>query len=112
MNIDTDAPIRMLDGTPVQEGGKPLLIKNVLVTACLTPLDSDRQQQGLAYRLYNLAQQLNAGGAVDVAAEDAAFLQQRVEAVGFPPLTVGQVCDLLNGRPDKAAGANTQKAAA
>jgi hypothetical protein len=98
MKINLDEPIRTLDGEPVQEGGKQVLAKDILVGACLTPLDSDRQQPGQAYRLYTLAHQLNPGGAVDLDASDIAFLQQRVEALGFPPLTVGQITDLLNGR--------------
>lgn len=107
MDIHFDTPIRNLDGQPVLEGNVPLLAKDIVITACLTPLEGDRQQAGLGYRLYTLARRLHDGGVVDLTAEDAAFLLQRVEAIGYPPLTVGQMTDLLNGRgplsPDKRA---------
>jgi hypothetical protein len=79
--------------------------KDVLLTARLAQLDSDRQQHGLGYRLYALTPRLKDGGPVDLDAADAAFLQQRLEAVGFPPLTLGQMTDLLNGRTGPSAEA-------
>jgi hypothetical protein len=98
MKVDVDEPIRNINGEPAQENGKILLSKDILLTACLSPLESDRHQQGLAYRLYTLAHKLKDGGILDFEAADASFLQQRVEAVGFPPLVVGQLTDLLNAR--------------
>lgn len=98
MKINVDQPLLTLDGQPVVEGGKPVLVKDVLLMACLASLETDRQQQGLAYRLYTLANLVHAGGELDIEAADAAFLQQRVEAVGFSPLAVGQLTDLLNAR--------------
>lgn len=111
MKINLDEMMRTLDGTPIEDSGRALRLKDVLVTACLTPLEVDRHQTGLAYRLYTLAHQLQFGGEVDLEASDAAFLQQRVEAVGFPPLTVGQVTDWLNGRSAPSAKGNLSAAA-
>src|SRR6202008_1977076 len=58
---------------------------------------------GLAYRLYTLANLVHVGGELDIEAADAAFLQQRVETVGFSPLAVGQLTDLLNARSGPTA---------
>lgn len=99
MKINVDTPFRNLDGTPVvrPDGNTPLTVKEVLITACINPQDQDRTVPGQSYRLYKLAQGLYAGGEVTIDPSDATFLRDRVESSGYPPMTVGQITDLLNG---------------
>jgi hypothetical protein len=110
MKIDFSAVLMDLNGKPllapdndaVQAAGlpppsKPLTLAAASVEALLATTRESAQDPGdVKLRCYTLAQQINAGGTVDLDPGDAAFIKTKIAAV-YSPAVVGPAFALLNG---------------
>ena len=98
MKLNIDQVLSGLDGAPLTaDGDQPLTLKVVVANALLQPQQEDPQVQGLAYRLYTLAQTIHAGEQVELEAADIDLIKKRLERV-YPPIVVGQSWNMLEGK--------------
>ena len=94
MKRDLDVIMTDLDG---KEFGDKATLKMVCFGAVATPMQGDEQiPLDKKMRQYGLLQKINAGGEVDLQAEDIALIKERASKL-YPILVFGRMADLLEG---------------
>jgi len=98
MKLDVTHTIKALDGSPIKDDqDRDLTLKAVLVNALLTQGDEKLSGEE-KYKRYTLSKKIyECGGEVDLAVEEVAQLKRLVGDL-YPPIIVGQVFDILEGR--------------
>lgn len=96
--IDFQGALRELSGQPIG-GDTPL----TLGTACATEVFNAEATPGEKVSRYELAMKVNGGDAEDLSNDDLATIGKCVAEV-YPPLLVGQIDKLLNGKPTGLPG--------
>lgn len=93
MKIDFSKPIADLDGKPVED----LTLRVVALNALMAMLPDEQRLPGdKKVERFALAMRVNAGGEVDVSAEDAALMKDLIGKV-YGALVVGRAYEMLNG---------------
>lgn len=106
MKVDFDQKLRFLNGQDlkIKNGDEEVIL--TLKVACIEALlqnhpdDQESRAPGKAMAAYNLAMVVNKGGVQEVTSEDISMLKAKVEK-HFAPLIIGQVWDLLEGKPSR-----------
>lgn len=104
MNINVDHVLTNRDGSPIHNEGRPLTLSFVLIEALLSQSvaeirgESPVSLKDQRHRM-KLADRIEAGGEIEISAEDAALMQHRIEvrSPAFPPVIAVQAADLLDG---------------
>lgn len=100
MKIKTDVVLKNLDGQVMKDNdGKgnavDATLKMAIVNAVLAPVQNEKGTDKI--KKYELAMKVHKNKEVDLAAEDISLIKERVGEL-FPPLIVGQVYNLLEGK--------------
>lgn len=86
-NFDTE--FSTFDGEIIQTGGLPLTLKRASIDALMMPFEDEKNMSGEEKLLrYQLAVRINAGGNVDLKAEEVSLLK-RVIGKAYTPIVVG-----------------------
>lgn len=105
MRINFDLELKTLDGQPVVEPAptaddpqavRPVTARSIAVNALLGEYRDDRSDGEEKLRRFSLARRINAGGDVEIKAEEVSLVK-RLVGLAYPPLAVGQVYELLEG---------------
>ncbi|MDA3900076.1 MAG: hypothetical protein PF637_06105 [Spirochaetes bacterium] len=97
MKANFNTVILDLDGTPIKEGGKPVILKSAVVNILMLtdPKAEETGEQKL--KLFNLANKVMQSDAEeDYSAEDLALIKERVGKYGTS-LVVGRVYAAIGG---------------
>jgi len=100
MKIKTDVVLKNLDGQVMKDNdGKgnavDATLKMAIVNAVLAPVQNEKGTDKI--KKYELAMKVHKNKEVDLTAEDISLIKERVGEL-FPPLIVGQVYNLLEGK--------------
>jgi hypothetical protein len=97
MKVNVDQGLTSYNGEPMTENAAedspPATLKAVLVQACLMAQESSGDQK---YRVYQLLKRIDAGGEVELSAEDVSKLKALV-GQSYPVGVVGPVWSVLEG---------------
>lgn len=99
MKLDFSLPVLDLTNKPiVQEGGNTLTMKDVAISALLTPHEADRTMGGdEKARQFSMAVRLSAAdGDLDLKAEEVAMLKRLIGRM-YAPLVVDRAFEFLDG---------------
>lgn len=100
MKINVNHVLKTIDGQSMKDNvnGEAIdaTVKMAIVNAVLSPVDKETGVKKL--EKYQLAQKVyNADGEVELSAEEISLIKKQVGEV-FPPIIVGQVFNLLEGK--------------
>ncbi len=102
MRIDFSQAILGYDGQPLTDGTKPLTLGSVAVDALSATFPAeggnDRPDGAEKQRRFRLALIAYAAKEADLPIEDVALIKKLV-GIGYAPLVVGRVYELLEGTP-------------
>ena len=96
MTRDVNVALKHRDGTPVQNGDKPLTVGAAVIDALESAvLPNERPSLESSRRRIRLADRIEAGGAVDLTPEDLALIKHCAGSHYVPRLAVqiGDWCD-------------------
>ncbi len=97
MLINFDKTIKALDGTDLQEGGQPVLFKDLIVGALLANHADEPGLSGMAkFNRGKLAEKVFAGGDLELPVEDIAIIKDMIGKY-CTPLVVFQIFDYIEG---------------
>jgi len=97
MKIQMNQELKRLDGVPLKDGENVVALKKPCVEALLGIYPDETGLSGEDKLLrWRLAQRIDKGGEVELAAENIALIKKLV-AKAYGPLIVGQVWELLEG---------------
>lgn len=98
MKLNITQPIKSLDGTPIKDDqNQELTLKVVLVNALLTQ-NEEKLTGEEKYKRYSLSKKIyESDEEVELSIEEVAQLKRLIGDL-YPPLVVGQVFDILEGR--------------
>jgi hypothetical protein len=103
MKIKTDTPIKNLAGQVMKDNdgqgnSMDASVRTVVVNALLAPLQQGKNEQGVdKVKKYELAKKIFSDDEVELTVEEVALIKSRVGET-FPPLVVGQVYEMLEGK--------------
>lgn len=100
MKIKLESIIKDLDDKPVlknkDESGEPMTLKDVILTALMTPLEQDKELDGNQKAgLFSLALSIKTG-ADELTAEDIALVKSRIGKL-YTQIIVGRAFELIEG---------------
>lgn len=97
MKADFSKKVVDLDGSDIDNNGKPFTLKAACTRAIFSILEEDKNVTGeVSYARLELARRINAGGEVEITPEEATLLRART-AKCFNALVAGQVFEALKG---------------
>lgn len=91
-----DQTIKDLEGNPVKDDKENVItLKSIAIGALMASYQDEQNLSGEEkFKRYNLALKINAGGPVEISAEDLSDLKKLI-GKGFSVLAVGQAYGLL-----------------
>lgn len=95
MRIDFSAPIRDLDGNPIENDKKPFTLKAASINALLIVNPNEQQTGEEKVKAFSLAMRINdAKGPVELTVEEVAKLKDII-GKSYGPIVVGRAYTLL-----------------
>lgn len=97
MLVDITKPMTNLDGKPIQQDGKDMLLKDVIILACLASIEEEQKKitPDKATARWRLAMDCHlASGEVDIPIDLVKDIRERIPKL-FAVVVAGQACELL-----------------
>ncbi|HID31302.1 MAG TPA: hypothetical protein EYP19_15065 [Desulfobacterales bacterium] len=97
MKVNMGTKLQTLDGKPLIDQGKPVLLKDAIIAALLSTPQSDKLDAAEKVARYELALKCNVQESIDLTIEDVAKIKKLVGEL-HSILVVGQISHILEGK--------------